>query len=350
MGWHGEDPYKGEASVVSLGSTWSERWCVWVGTGFGLGLVAPFAPGTFGSLPGVALALLMLGMPIWGQAILCAVMALLAVPICDVAERTLKKKDDGRISADEWMLYPIAVIGLPLLEHPWLILSTFLVIRFFDVLKLPPATQVQYLPGGWGIVADDFVAQIMALIANHAIWYGLGTNAALSLSFLKNANVFFIILPIAVGLIGAFFWEKKAHQNPGVTLPSWFSFSGRIGRKTFLFRNLTLFAITALTALVMIYGFGWEYEWIEGLLKFVDHGFPSPWYVHFPLILILLPVWFALLCSTVQRLHDLGYRGWWVLAENIPGIAHLVLLNLFCLEGEKEVNAYGLPPFKNETK
>jgi hypothetical protein len=44
----------------------------------------------------------------------CVALTLLAVPICTISERTLKKKDDGRITADEWMLYPIATIGLPL--------------------------------------------------------------------------------------------------------------------------------------------------------------------------------------------------------------------------------------------
>lgn len=172
MGWKGKDPYEGQISHVSLGETWCEKWSVWVGTGFGLGLVAPFAPGTLGSLPGVALGLLMLGlgMPIWGQILFCTVFALMAVPICSVAEQALKKKDDGRITADEWMLYPIAIIGLPLLEHPWLIVATFLSIRLFDIIKLPPARQVQYLPGGWGIVADDFVAQLFALAFHHAIW------------------------------------------------------------------------------------------------------------------------------------------------------------------------------------
>jgi len=33
-----------------------KKFCVWVASGFGIGLIAPFAPGTFGSIPGVALA------------------------------------------------------------------------------------------------------------------------------------------------------------------------------------------------------------------------------------------------------------------------------------------------------
>ena len=172
MGWKGPDPYAGQRPEATLGVSFARRLSVWVGTGFGIGLVAPCAPGTFGSLPGVALAVAMAAwLPYWwAQALLCAVLTLLAVPVCSVAEDCLKKKDDGRISADEWMLYPIATIGLPLTAQPWLIPLTFVVIRVLDVLKLPPARQIQYLPRGWGIVADDFASQLYALAVNWALW------------------------------------------------------------------------------------------------------------------------------------------------------------------------------------
>ena len=99
----------------------------------------------------------------------------LAVPVCTISERTLKKKDDGRITADEWMLYPIATIGLPLCELPWMLLTTFIVIRILDVLKLPPARQIQYLPEGWGIVADDFASQLYALAVNWGLLWAWQT-------------------------------------------------------------------------------------------------------------------------------------------------------------------------------
>ncbi len=172
MGWKGQDPYEGQRPEATLGASFSQRLNVWLGTGLGLGLVAPCAPGTFGSLPGVAVACLFAAwLPVWAQIVACLVLTLLAVPICTSSERTLKKKDDGRISADEWMLYPIATIGLPLTEVWWLIPVTFVVIRVLDILKLPPARQIQYLPEGWGIVADDFASQLYALALNWAIWW-----------------------------------------------------------------------------------------------------------------------------------------------------------------------------------
>ncbi len=174
MGWKGEDPYAGQRPEATLGASFSQRLAVWLGTGLGIGLVVPVAPGTFGSLPGVAAACLLAAWcPVWAQVVVCVLLTAAAVPICTCAERALKKKDDGRITADEWMLYPIATVGLPLLEQPWLIPLTFVVIRVLDVVKPPPARQVQFLREGWGIVADDLAAQIYALGVNWVLFWWL---------------------------------------------------------------------------------------------------------------------------------------------------------------------------------
>ena len=41
----------------------------------------------------------------------------------------------------------------------------FLLFRFFDIFKPPPARQLEKVPGGWGIILDDVVAGIYAAIA-----------------------------------------------------------------------------------------------------------------------------------------------------------------------------------------
>lgn len=143
---------------------------LFVASGFGLGLVAPFAPGTFGSLPGVALAYVVTALPFWLQPPVCLGFTLLAIPFCDAAERILGVVDDGRITADEWMLYPIAVVGLPLADLPWWSMIVFFaVIRAVDILKPWPARRLQAIPGGRGIVIDDFVANLYALALNWLI-------------------------------------------------------------------------------------------------------------------------------------------------------------------------------------
>jgi len=155
------------------GATFWQKASVFIATGFGLGLITPVAPGTVGSLPGVLLALWMTQQQIPLQILGGLGMTLLAVPFCDVAERVLKKKDDGRICADEWMLFPLCVIGLPLLQHLWLVPVCFVVARVCDIIKPPPARQLQELHGGVGIVTDDFFASLYALAINHAIYWGV---------------------------------------------------------------------------------------------------------------------------------------------------------------------------------
>jgi phosphatidylglycerophosphatase A len=154
----------------SLAKTSFEKFVLWIATGCGIGMIAPFAPGTFGSLPGVLLSLWTVTMPIPLQVIFAVGLALMAIPICTVAENILAKKDDGRISADEWMLFPLAVIGLPLLETWWLLPVCFVVVRIVDIVKPQPANRLQRLPAGFGIVADDFVANLYSLAINWCIW------------------------------------------------------------------------------------------------------------------------------------------------------------------------------------
>jgi phosphatidylglycerophosphatase A len=139
-------------------------------TGFGLGY-CPFAPGTVGTLPGVGIAAALAGLtPLW-QAAAAAVLLVLAVPVCDAAEKRLQTKDDHRIVADEYLSFPLSVIALPWIQHPWLLAVAFVTHRVFDIIKPPPAYGAQRLRGGLGIVADDAIASLYALAVNHAVWW-----------------------------------------------------------------------------------------------------------------------------------------------------------------------------------
>lgn len=137
----------------------------------GLGLAAPFAPGTFGSLPGVALAYALSPLPLWARISAALLLAVAAVPVCSRAEKMLGIKDDGRITADEWMLYPIAVLAVPIESLPlWTMAVFFAVVRLIDIVKPFPCRQLQAIHGGLGIVIDDFAANIYALAVNYAIY------------------------------------------------------------------------------------------------------------------------------------------------------------------------------------
>ena len=148
-----------------------KRTVIVLATGFGLGCF-PVASGTAGTLLG-PLIILALG-PFWQgpvlwQVVLAIVLSLAAIPICDVAERHFGKKDDGRIVADEYLTFPICMIGLPPL--PWMLAIAFFTNRVFDVLKPPPARQLQALPGGAGIVVDDVFSALYSLAVNHLIFW-----------------------------------------------------------------------------------------------------------------------------------------------------------------------------------
>lgn len=154
----------------------SKRSWLWLplATGFGLGY-SPVASGTFGTLPGLLL--------VWGidsftagsawripaQIVIALALTLLAIPICGGAESIFGKKDDGRIVADEYMTFPVCMIGLPL--HPAMLATAFVTNRIMDILKPPPANQAQSLKGGLGIVADDFFATLYSLAVNHLLFW-----------------------------------------------------------------------------------------------------------------------------------------------------------------------------------
>jgi phosphatidylglycerophosphatase A len=93
-----------------------------------------------------------------------------AIPVAGVAEKHYGKKDDGRIVVDEYLTFPICMLGLPWLAHPSLLAVGFVVNRVMDIVKIPPARQSQRLPGGWGIVVDDAIACLYALALNHLFY------------------------------------------------------------------------------------------------------------------------------------------------------------------------------------
>lgn len=154
--------------------TMLEKFTLFLATGCGISLFVPFAPGTFGSIPGVALAYAMAFLPPWAQIPLCFALTLAAIPVCGVAERLLGIRDDGRISADEWMLFPIAVVAIPVHTLPWwATVMFFAVVRIVDIIKPSPAKSMQSLPGGRGIVADDFIANLYSLAINWVLYVSI---------------------------------------------------------------------------------------------------------------------------------------------------------------------------------
>lgn len=147
-----------------------KRILIFLATGCGLGY-SPIASGTVGSLPGVLIVLAMSNLRLPVQVLVSVVLAGLAFPLCDAVEDHFGKKDDGRIVADEYLTFPICLLGLPWREHIWLLPMAFVVARVMDIIKPAPARQAQNLRGGLGIVLDDLLANLYALAVNHGLWF-----------------------------------------------------------------------------------------------------------------------------------------------------------------------------------
>jgi phosphatidylglycerophosphatase A len=156
-------------------------------TVFGLGHM-PIASGTWGSLPaaGIALGLAIVIGPHWtidGVLVLTGLLFSIAcVRFGDSAEEEFGRKDPGQVVADEMAGQCVALLLLPwredaLLYNAALAATGFLAFRFFDILKPPPANGLQRIPGGWGILIDDLVAGVYALIvtqlAARFLWAGM---------------------------------------------------------------------------------------------------------------------------------------------------------------------------------
>lgn len=131
--------------------------------GFGAGY-APIVPGTFGTLAAVPVAVAGLWMlPPVVFAIAAVAFVPLAILAADAAVVSYGEKDPGRVVVDEWAGFFITVALQP--ADLWTIGLGFLLFRILDVLKPPPARQLERLPGGTGVVLDDVAAGLYGHLA-----------------------------------------------------------------------------------------------------------------------------------------------------------------------------------------
>ncbi len=133
----------------------------WPAFGFGLGL-APFAPGTFGSLLGIPLW--WMTPPLWWvQLSVAAVTFLAGIWLCDVSSRRLGVHDHSGIVWDEVVGMYLTLLVVPR-EALW-ILASFALFRLFDIWKPWPIRDLDHrLRGGLGIMLDDVIAALYAAV------------------------------------------------------------------------------------------------------------------------------------------------------------------------------------------
>jgi phosphatidylglycerophosphatase A len=141
---------------------------VLVATVAGIGYV-PFAPGTFGSIPGLAIAigLRALGAPWWAEGAALVLLFAAGVWAATAAETHFGRIDPGPIVIDEVVGMLMTTLFLPLSWTGWLV--AFVVFRACDVVKPFPAGRAERLPGGIGVMSDD----VLAGVWGYAIMRGL---------------------------------------------------------------------------------------------------------------------------------------------------------------------------------
>lgn len=132
-----------------------------ISTWFYLGY-APKAPGTVGSLAAIAIAWF-LPVPPWSLALLGLVLAIPGIWAAGVTARELNRKDPGVVVVDEVVGQWITLAGAAQLDWKSF-LAGFVLFRLFDIWKPPPVRQLESLPGGLGIVADDAMAGVYGAI------------------------------------------------------------------------------------------------------------------------------------------------------------------------------------------
>lgn len=161
-----------------------ERIYLAIGSCLGLGL-APVAPGTAGASLGIPI---FAAVVVWTPGYWHTPLLLTALLLTGIANHLLtpwavgywKSKDPKNFVLDEVAGYLMTVLlfrgGANLLLT---ILWTFFLFRLLDILKPPPARQLESLPGSWGIILDDLMSAIYAAAILHVVhswqpgWFGV---------------------------------------------------------------------------------------------------------------------------------------------------------------------------------
>jgi phosphatidylglycerophosphatase A len=148
-------------------------------TTFGLGHLRPF-PGTWGSVPTVVVAALLVAaglgpadQPWVFNLVMIAILVVFTLACAvrgDEAEAVFLKKDPSQVVADETAGQALPLLFLPAAAFAtpgraaWTLIFAFIAFRLMDIVKPWPAQQIQRYPGGWGVVLDDLMAGVYAMI------------------------------------------------------------------------------------------------------------------------------------------------------------------------------------------
>ena len=152
--------------------TFVQKAVLFCGTGLMIGRI-PVAPGTFGSVAGIALCLVFARLPLAAATAAAIGFVFFSIWIADRSVRILGAKDPGCIVIDEIAGMVATLHGLP--PDPVVVLAGFILFRLLDISKPLGIRRLEKLPGGLGVVADDVAAGV---VANLVLRAGLAMLAA----------------------------------------------------------------------------------------------------------------------------------------------------------------------------
>ncbi|UCE23507.1 MAG: phosphatidylglycerophosphatase A [Candidatus Zixiibacteriota bacterium] len=140
-----------------------------IATGFYSGYLKPF-PGTWGTIPAWLIAFFLIRGDLPILLAVCVTVVLISVWSSAAAER-MYGHDARKIVIDEWAGMFLTLLFVPYSLTGYIV--AFVAFRAFDVIKLPPAAQLERLPRGWGVTMDDIAAAIYANIFTHAVMWAI---------------------------------------------------------------------------------------------------------------------------------------------------------------------------------
>src|SRR5580704_14871847 len=143
-------------SLMGVGLTWLLRWC-----DVNIKFAPPIAGGPWTApVPGRVF--------LYDQLMLSVFVMIVGVWVSHRTARHLQQDDPQIIVIDEVSGQCITYLGLwtiaPAGSYWKFLLLGFILFRVFDIWKPFPARQAESLHGGWGIMADDWIAGIYAAL------------------------------------------------------------------------------------------------------------------------------------------------------------------------------------------
>lgn len=152
---------KDKQTQANLQSIW-ENPIHFIACGFGIGAM-PWAPGTFGTLGGVILYLILSKLALWAYILVAFLLLIVGFVICDITNRDFGTDDHPAAVWDEIVGFLFVMITVP--KTWYFIVIGFVLFRIFDIWKPWPIRWIdRNIHGGVGVMLDDWVAAIFSWI------------------------------------------------------------------------------------------------------------------------------------------------------------------------------------------